>query len=310
MVESKNQITEHKVSSSGIGVPPQDPIDMLTINEGMKEQMVKMKEDKIESAKLHENEPLKVRVESDKDKKAVEQLAESFEDVVISDKKKEKQEKKNKEKLEKKEKKDKEKLEKKEKKKSKDIEPKEKEPLEKKEKKKDKEEKKKDKKKKKESGDDLMEDAKKNLKQAKDSMGKLQESIPTSSDTTTGEKQQEGSWIKEGLQGAAEEAKEIVGDALNYVKGIFTKNPEEQKGQEQQELKEDQVKKQQQQDVPSKTISKGSDSTSLEQEESKTITEKIVDSLEIGKEKVLHAFGLDSSQEDSNKKSGGDEQKE
>merc|ERR1712154_416634 len=124
----------------------------------------------------------------------------------------------------------------------------------------------------------LYKDAKKNLDKAKDSMKNIESTI----------EHKDNEWhIKDTVKEAAEDAKEYVGSAVNYVKGMVTKEEEEKKEQKsadkgKQVVEESSTKEENKND-----------------EHEKTITEKIVGTLETGAEKVLSVFGLGNS---SNKK--------
>lgn len=89
------QMEEDKTSKA----PLSEPIDMLTINPGMDRQLRKSQEEKIEHAKLSEDEPLKVRVDSKEDRREIEKLTESIgATTVIDQRKREAKKKKGKEK--------------------------------------------------------------------------------------------------------------------------------------------------------------------------------------------------------------------
>jgi hypothetical protein len=200
--------------------------ELLSINEGMKEQLDRQRDERVENAKLDSD--LKVLVDSDKDVKDLEKLIgkdnvvhqEDLDNVNLRDEKQV------------------------------DV-------------------------------DALYQDAQKNLNKAKESMKNLKDSMKGDE----GDQQQQSKTSEEDaskwhfgdtVKEVAEEAKGYVGNAVDYMKHLVQRdNSSSQQKEEEQPKKQDEK---------------------VQQEESSsapTFTEKIVNTLETGAEKVLHVFGLD-----------------
>lgn len=268
----------NKMEKTETSVLASDTIDMLSINQGMKEQMEKMEEEKIEASKHPDSEePLKVLVETEKEKKDVEKLAESIGAEVVEQEQQPDQNKKKK-----KDRKSPTKEHNKEEFQEVDVK-------------------------------EAFQEAKKEVVEAKEQLHSLEDSLnptqrnayelrlkqhdpsqhrafPTQSEHAidVGSQQpsqeepvqKESSWISEGISEVTEEAKEMVNDAISFVKGIF--NPKEEEPEEED-----------------------NEDNSLDRDMNQlSITEKIMNTIDSGKERVYNAFGYDKSNQEEKKEEG------